>query len=317
VVTDGTDNLYASRTLFPVLHDFGRFKSIVAHGKSIVENKKALLTRQARYGGLLDVLSFAEGPLAEAFDGADTWVAINADEAVVAANIDAAVAAGVSRVVVLLTGDGPTVGLADSKALEAKLSGVDYTVIRTGELAGESVGGGLKLADVDVPTCEDVSKGDVFRFVTEIITMPEASNRLFSLCPSEGTESTLKQLRLSGYERRDEYQLLLSSKLLEPEAETDKSEEQVKEEQELVLRTEAELAAERESELKALVAKAKARGEAQQRKLEYEEKEKAIHRKEQEKYYKSPLPKDDDDITPPITDSDADEGDKPADGDAK
>lgn len=315
LVTDGTDNLFASRTLLPMLNDFGRYKSIVAHSTDIVTAKKALLTREARYGGLLDVLGFAEGSLEEAFAGADSWLAVNADEAVLAASIDAAVAAGVTRVVVLLTGDGPTAGLADAGALEAKLQALeplDYTVIRTGSLVDAEVGGGLKLADVDVPACEDVCKAEVFRFVTEALTLPEASCRLFSLCPSEGTVPTLKQLRLSGYERRDEYQLLLSAQLREPEAEV-LPEDMSEEEKELVLRTEAELEAEREAELKALLAKARARGEATQARLAYEEKEKEAHRKEQEQYYKAPLPADDD--APPAT-GDADKGDTPKD-DAK
>jgi len=311
VVTDGTDNLYASRTLFQMLNDYGRYKSIVAHGTDIVTAKKALLTRQARYGGLLDVLQFADGPLKEAFEGADTWLAVNADETALSSSIDAAVAAGVSRVVVLLTGDGPTVGLADASALESKLEALealDYTVIRTGSLVDADVlGGGLKLADVDVPACEDVSRADIFRFVTEALTLPEASRRLFSLCPSEGTVPTLKQLRLSGYERRDEYQLLLNAQLREPELEVT-PEEMSEEERELVLRTEAELATEREAELKALLAKARARGEATQARLAYEEKEKEAHRKEQEQYYKAPLPADDD--APPAT-GDADKGNAP------
>jgi len=312
IVTDGSDNLYASRTLFPMLNDYGRYQSIVAHGSDIATTKKALLTRHARYGGLLDVLSFADGSLADAFAGADTWLAINADEAVLAASIDAAVAAGVTRVVILLTGNGPTAGLADAGALEAKLEGLDFTVIRTGSLVDDEVGGGLKLADVDVPVCDDVSKGDVFRFVTEALSLPESLGRLFSLCPSEGTVPTLKQLRLSGFERREEYQLLLNAQLCEPEVEP-KPEEMTAEELELVLRSEAEVAAEREAELKALLAKARARGEAMQARLAYEEKEKEAHRKEQEQYYKAPLPADGD--APPST-SDADEVDKPS-GDAK
>ena len=57
------------------------------------------------------------------------------------------------------------------------------------------------------------------------------------------------------------------------------------EQAELVLRSEAELAAEREEELKALLAKARKRGEETQARLKYEADEKDAFRKSQEKYY--------------------------------
>ena len=104
VVTEGTGAFYGSRTLIQMLHDFGNHKSITAHGESAATAKKALLTRQARYSGLIDTLDFSEGELA----AADAWLAINADEAALPAQITAAKAAGIARVFLLLTEDGPT-----------------------------------------------------------------------------------------------------------------------------------------------------------------------------------------------------------------
>ena len=40
-----------------------------------------LLSRQARYSGLIDVLHFSESPLGDAMAGATTWLAVNAEEA--------------------------------------------------------------------------------------------------------------------------------------------------------------------------------------------------------------------------------------------
>jgi len=307
VVTDGSDSFYHSRAMFGMLHDFGRYASIVASSSSAADAKKMLLSRNARYSGLLDVLGFHEGEAASAFEGADSWLAIGPDETTLSASIDAAAAAGVKRVFLLLSAAIP-----DGDALEAQLSGhgIEYTVMRTGSLVNGDGGSGLKLGDLDQPVCEDVPREDVFRFVTEALTLPEANARAFSLCPSVATESSLKQMRLAGYERRDEVQLLLQGVLKEQkEAKADMTEEEAEAEAELVMRSEAEVAAEREEELRTLLARARQRGVETQERLAFEEKEKLAWRKEQERYYSKPPGGDDetDGDSPPADDSTPDE----------
>lgn len=287
VVTDGTDSFFHSRSMVQSLYDFGTYGKITASSSSIVEAKKMLISRTARYSGLLDILDFHEGPMPE-FSGADTWLAVNAEGSSLGAQIDAAAAAGVKRAFILCTKP-----LDNSEAFEAQLksAGIDYTLLRTGSLVNGPAGTGLKLATFDMPVCEDVSIQDVFRFVTEAITLPEASNRQFSLCPSDGVSSALKQMRLAGYERRDEVKAILTDSLPDEEAEAiaaaTKTAEELAAEEELVLRSEAEVAAEREEELKALLARARARGEETQKKLAFEEAERMAYRKEQERYYKN------------------------------
>ena len=187
--------------------------------------------------------------------------------------------------------------LSDFAAIDAKLaaSGLEYTLMRTGALvADEAVGLGLKLDEFEGVVCEDVPIGDVFRFVTEALTLPEAAKRTFSLCPSTGTASALKQMRLAGYERRDEVKALLLDALPDAEeaaaaaAAAALSPEAAAEQEQLVLRSEAEVAAEREEELKMLLARARQRGEETQARLAHEEAERLAYRKEQEKYYKAP-----------------------------
>lgn len=293
VVTEGTGSFYKTRTMVQTLHDFGSFGQITAFADSVADSKKMLMSRSSRYSGLNDALDFQEGSLAAAMDGAAAWLAINAHEASLPEQIAAAQEAGVSRVFVLLSADGPTDALADVPALEALLSsgGMEYTVMRTGSLVDAPSGGGLKLGEVDMPVCEDVAKEDVFRFITEALTLPEADRRLFSLCPSEGTVESLRQLRYAGYERREEVQMLLKGMIQEQtEAAT---EEETAEKTEAVLRSQAEVEAEREEELKMLLERARVRGEQAKARFEYLEAEKEAHRKEQEKYYKAPLPDDD------------------------
>lgn len=280
-VTDGSGSFYSSRTLVNMLHDFGNFGSIIAVSDDVANAKKMLISRAARYSGMLDVLSFREGA-AGAFDGAEAWLAIGPDEAALVGQIDAAVSAGVSRIFLLLSAP-----VADEEALVSKLQAADveYTVMRTGPLVAGPSGTGLKLGALDLPVCEDVAQEDVFRFVTEALTLPEASNRAFSLCPSVSTQPALKEMRLCGYERRDEVQALLKG--LVPDSVEALEAAQASEEggEQLVMRSEAEVAAEREEELKMLIARAKQRGVEAQQKAAFEEAERLKQREEQAKYY--------------------------------
>lgn len=310
VVTDCAGSFYESRTAFNMLYDFGRYASITASSTSTAEAKKMLISRKTRYSGLIDVLDFEETATGvPTFEGADSWLALNvADIASLLPQVDAAKAAGVSRAFILLSSSTPSIPYDE---LEAKLraSGLSYTVMRTGTLV-ESVAGdseGLVLGEVDLPVCEDVAKEDVFRFMTEALTLPEAADRAFSLCPTAATVPALKQMRLCGYERRDEVQALLSGVVPEATATDDAaaaaplSAAEEEQQAELVMRSEAEVAAEREAELKALIQKAKKRGEEMAKKMKYEEEEKLARRKEQEKYYSTPGGSDGDDDIPADT----------------
>jgi len=288
VLTEGTGSFYASRTLIQMLHDFGAHRSITVQGESVADMKKALISRASRYSGLLDILDYSE---AEAWVEADAWLAINADEAALPSQIEAARAAGVKRAFVVLTEDGPTPSLSDADGIEAllKSSGLAYTIMRTGALIEEDPeGGGLVLGEVDMPVCGSVSKADVFRFVTESLTLPEAEGRTFSLCPSDTTQASLREMRLCGYERREEVAALLKGVIEEKPETADMSPEEAEVEAQYVLRSEAEIAAERAEELRAAIARAKARGAEVAARVEYEEKEKLKKRSEMAKYYQSP-----------------------------
>ena len=226
VLTEGTGSYYASRALIQMLHDFGSHSSITVQGESVADMKKALISRASRYSGLLDVLDYSE---AESWAQADAWLAINADEAALPAQIEAARAAGVKRAFVMITEDGPSPTLSDADSIEAllKSSGLAYTVMRTGALIEEDPeGGGLVLGEVDMPVCGAVSKADVFRFVTEALTLSEAEGRTFSLCPSESTQASLREMRLCGYERREEVAALLKGVIEETPATADLSPEE-------------------------------------------------------------------------------------------
>ena len=243
---------------------------------------------QARYSGLIDVLKFSESPMSEAAAGCSIWLAFNADEAAFAAQLEQAKGAGVKRVFAVFTADGPTAA-PDADALKAILdaSGLTYTVMRTGKTGAARGGGGLKICEMDAEDCDVASKEDLYRFITEALSLPEAEGRLFSLCPSEDA-SQLKEMRLAGCGRREEAQALLAGVITERAAETleaEKKGEPTAEEVEAEAKSTAETEAEREEELKMLLARAKERGLEAAKQREAEEAEKAKQREERRTYF--------------------------------
>lgn len=331
VVTDGSGSFYSSRTVFQILHDFGDYSSITASSADVAEAKKMLLSRQARYSGLVDVLKFSDASLGEALTGASVWLAINADESAVAGQLAAAKAAGVQRIFLVLSPDGPTAGaLADEAALQAALAGssIDFTVMRTGSMTTSGSGGGLKLSAIDEVTCEDVPREDIYRFITEAITLPDACSKMFSLCPSADT-SQLTEMRLAGCTRREEVEALLKGVITEKveEEETTLTEEELAAQKVAEEEAEAEADAESEEEIAALFARAQKTGEEMKRKKA--EEEEAFQKKQAERAEKYALTEegedalkaqkeDDDEPPPPPPPSDAPPtGGSGEDGDGK
>merc|ERR1719149_107671 len=315
IVTDGTSTFYESRGIFQSLHDHGDFSGIEAYSSgsgTTADAKKMLLSRNARYSGLLDLLTFSEGEPAEAFTGADTWLSLNSDGAAVSAQLAAAKAAGVKRVLLHFSVDGPTDG-TDAGSLSGELSGLTYTVLRTGTLTKASGGGGMKVGELADPTCGEATKDDVYRIMTEALSLDSASGKMLSLCATDDVVQ-LKAMRQGGKIKETEV-VLEAEETAEQKAERTKTETQKSDEQK----------ASDEDELAKLIAKAMQRGAEAAAEQAILEAEKAAMREERDAYYKTlPDPmdskgkddKDDDDKgsddePPPPPKS----GDRPDEGD--
>jgi len=292
VVTDGTDSFYGSRTIFQMLHDYGDYSAIIASSSCVSDAKKMLLSRTARYSGLLDLLTFNEGDISEAFAGADTWVSMNSDGGALTAQVAAAKAAGVKRIFLHFSSEGPT-DVPDD-ALESALDGVTYTVMRTGALMAGGSGGGLKLGSVSEPTCAELCKEDVYRILAEAITLDSAYGRMFSLCPSEDV-AQFKEMRMAGCGRREEADALLKGMIKEKEPDPEASPEEAAAKAEEVAVSEAEQEAKREEELKMLIERARVRGQETAEREAKEEEEKQKLRAERNAYFAQLEPKEDKD----------------------
>ena len=321
LVTDGTDSFYNTRTVFQSLHTHGDFQKITAHSSSVANAKKMLLSREARYSGLIDVLEFSEQPLEETFKGSDVWLAMNADEAALPAQIESAKTAGVQRIFLMFASDGPTNTIVNVDSLKSCLdgSGCEYTVMRVGKLeAKASGGGGLKLLDIDEEECGELSRDDVFRFMTEAMTLSEANGRIFSLCPSPDA-SQLKEMRQAGCDRREEAQALLSGVIVEKlESEDDASSDDSATTGAAAAesgKSEEEIAKEREEEISMLMERARKRGIEMEKKRKEEEEAKIKAREERAMYFRSKSYEGDDEEEDPGADK-GESGDQGDDDDS-
>jgi len=282
LVMDGTGSFYNSRTMFEKLHEHSRV-TLMPFGSDVNDAKKMLLSRQTRYNGLYDSLDFRAGgapELAAALADAEALLILNADAATVGDQVRAAVGAGVKRVVVhVLATDAPAV---DTAALESELAkgGVAYTIMRTGVLNPKSQGSGLQVSALDLPTCGEISREDAFRFLTEALTLEEASNRAFSLCTSERTEASLKGMRIAGRTRREEVAALLRGEVEERDPDETRDQATV-----MTTARPQQTDEERREELASIFAKAKKDAEINKKRMEYEEEEKKMKRAEMEKLY--------------------------------
>eukprot|EP00307_Rebecca_sp_RCC1486_P006686 CAMPEP_0119425936 /NCGR_PEP_ID=MMETSP1335-20130426/35350_1 /TAXON_ID=259385 /ORGANISM="Chrysoculter rhomboideus, Strain RCC1486" /LENGTH=430 /DNA_ID=CAMNT_0007451515 /DNA_START=43 /DNA_END=1332 /DNA_ORIENTATION=- len=221
LVLDMTDNYYASRDIFQQLYSFGNWAKIACVTSSTTQAKKMLLSREARYSGLIDVIEIIEAPDVAAPGGDageqlaqyDTWLLLNADESKLAAHVSAAKASGVRRLLVTISTGASGGALPDAAGLERMLteSGMAYTVIRTGELSKDVLGSPLRIDAIDTPVCAELSRADAFRVAMEALTIEDAHGKMFSLCPadSDDVSAVFKEMRFAGADRRQEVVALI------------------------------------------------------------------------------------------------------------
>ena len=123
------DAVRSDQRVLDVLHAQNLWGAIVAFSGDMVQNKKRLLSRSARYSGLLDVLRFGElgADVAASLEDAEVqaWLAFDVAPNDVGATLSAAIKAKtVERVVVAATGPVPDDQL---KVMEGE--GMDWSVV--------------------------------------------------------------------------------------------------------------------------------------------------------------------------------------------
>lgn len=206
------------------------FKKIVAFVDDEKFAKKRLLSRSARYTGLLDKLDFkeasAEGalPTAEQLDGVKSWVAFLEDgdliEQVKSVAALAKDAPSVENVSILLTNAYGLDAAASEGAVEAlKDCGKEFTLVAVGKLEDHDEGK-IPYQFKDFGTEEGVlpadaifSRNEAMRMITETLQLNAGFGKALSFTEVYDVNATeaklIKGLREAGYARPQEIDHML------------------------------------------------------------------------------------------------------------
>ena len=201
------------------------FEKIVAFVDDVKFAKKRLLSRSARYTGLLDKLDFSEAtsagslPTSEQLDGVKSWLAfLEGDDVISSCKQIAAIAkdaSSVENVSILVTN---AVGLGVSGCKEAvdalKDSGKVYSVVAVGKLE-EHAEGKIPYKYSEFGTDDGVlesdaifSRDEALRMVTELLQLECGANKALTFSEVYDVNATearlVKGLREAGYARPQE-----------------------------------------------------------------------------------------------------------------
>jgi hypothetical protein len=201
------------------------FEKIVAFVDDVKFAKKRLLSRSARYTGLLDKLDFTEAesagglPSTEQLEGVKSWVAyLDGDDTLgdlekVAATAKSA--SSIKNVAVLLTNAVDLDAAASEAAIKTlKDAGVQYTVVAVGKLEDHAEGkipfkyAELGTEDAVLSADAIFSRDEALRMVTECFQLECGVNKAWAFSEvydANATEARLiKGLREAGYARPQE-----------------------------------------------------------------------------------------------------------------
>jgi hypothetical protein len=201
------------------------FVKIVAHVDDVKFAKKRLLSRSARYTGLLDKLEFTEAssagvlPTTEQLEGIKSWVAYlegdNLLEAVQDVVALAKAAPSIENLSILLTNAVDLDVSASKFAVDAlKDCGKTYTLVAVGKLEEHDEGkvpykfAEFGSAEGALPSDAIFSRGEAMRMITELLQLECGVNKALSFSEVytvNATEAKLvKGLREAGYARPQE-----------------------------------------------------------------------------------------------------------------
>lgn len=203
------------------------FKKLKAVVKDTTFSKKRLLSRSARYTGLLDKLEFAQAdglPTADMLQGATSWVAYVPENHLEQLETIASTAAdagdALKNVAVLLANANGLDADASQKALDALATqaaahNFNYTVVVVGELQNDVAEGQeyyqyetFGTADGVLPPATTFSREESYRMVTELLQLACGANQALCFAPVYNMNVTeaklIRGLRQAGYARPQE-----------------------------------------------------------------------------------------------------------------
>jgi hypothetical protein len=205
------------------------FEKIVAFVDDTAFAKKRLLSRSARYTGLLDKLDFSEAsspgglPSTEQLEGVKSWVAYLDDGDLIKSIKDIASLAeqsSVENLAILATNAVDIDVTAGGSAVEAlKSSGIKYSLVAVGKLEDHAEGKeAYQFKEIDtMEGClqDDAifSRDEAMRMITECLQLEVGVNKALSISEVYDVNATeaklIKGLREAGYARPQEIDHML------------------------------------------------------------------------------------------------------------
>ena len=204
------------------------FDAIVAFVDDEKFAKKRLLSRSARYTGLLDKLEFLEAsepgalPTELQLAGVKHWVASVGNDVEAVKKIgDLVRATGVENVSILLTGASSVTADAAQEVVDSlKMEGKSFTVISVGELK-DTPEGSVPYSIADMGTVngtiaegETFSRDESIRLVTECLGLESGRDKALTFKECSDVNATefklVKGLREGGYSRPQEIDHMIS-----------------------------------------------------------------------------------------------------------
>jgi hypothetical protein len=206
------------------------FKRIVAFVDDEKFAKKRLLSRSARYTGLLDKLDFVEAsaagalPTREQLDGVKSWIAfLEAGDLIEDVKAVAALAkdaTSVENVSILLTNAFGLDAEASEGAVEAlKSSGKEFTLVAVGKLEDHDEGKipyqfkHFGSVDGVLPADAIFSRNEAMRMISETLQLSAGAGKALSFTEVYDVNATeaklIKGLREAGYSRPQEIDHML------------------------------------------------------------------------------------------------------------
>jgi len=206
------------------------FETIVAFVDDIAFAKKRLLSRSARYSGLLDKLDFVEAgvpgglPSPSQLEGVKSWVAVfDADDLVNNVNDVTAVVkqTGTVENIAILAANAANLDSTDEKQIveSLKACGAKYTMVAVGELQDIPEGTDpysfyeMGSSENTIPEDATFSRDEAMRMITECLQLEAGVNRALSFSKVNDVNATeaklIKGLREAGYARPQEVDHML------------------------------------------------------------------------------------------------------------
>ena len=198
--------------------------SVTLVTSDVMRSKKQLLTRSARYSGLLNVLAFEEADpgspesMKKLLKGANACIAMNICREFIVSLSNAALDAGVKRLVIttsLEESDITTISEFEKAQAAFSASGGAFTGVRHGKIVAGNEDNSYEIVNSTAPCLDTyIERGVLGRVVAELLSIDMSVNNQCGVSSSGSFSAAyLSVLRSSGLSRNEEVTKMFSGAL--------------------------------------------------------------------------------------------------------